>query len=167
MEKKVSVAGDAQALWQCLLSTVAMQGYEFVMQNPPTQLRAKRGSKLSSMVMEGTQGGYRDLTVTMLPKGDLTEVCFNFEFPSWAMTLPGTKKECEVLVEEFVKMAGQTGQPGAVPAGAATCPACKAAVTPGAKFCGSCGAPMGKTCAKCGATVGTGAKFCDSCGAQL
>jgi len=167
MEKKVSVAGDAQALWQCLLNTLAMQGYELVMQNPPTQLRAKRGSKLSSMVMEGTQGGYRDLTVTMLPQGDLTEVLFNFGFASWAMTLPGTKKECAALVDNFVKMAEQAGRPQAAPPGAATCPACKAQVTPGAAFRSSCGAPMGKTCAKCGAKVGAAAEFCDNCGAQV
>jgi hypothetical protein len=61
-----------------------------------------------------------------------------------------------------------------------TCPACRTLNPAGAKFCGSCGAPMGAApspgrkareqqaavCARCGAELRPSNKFCGSCGAK-
>ncbi|HSD90461.1 MAG TPA: zinc ribbon domain-containing protein [Kofleriaceae bacterium] len=52
----------------------------------------------------------------------------------------------------------------------AGCPHCKARLAPGAKFCASCGKPVGQTaaankfCTGCGGQLQAGAKFCASCG---
>jgi hypothetical protein len=52
----------------------------------------------------------------------------------------------------------------------AQCPSCKARITPGTKFCASCGKPVGvaaaakKFCTGCGAQMAGGAKFCGECG---
>lgn len=70
-------------------------------------------------------------------------------------------------------MAGVQGKSGAAAAGAVgasvACPKCQAAVQAGAKFCGSCGAPMpaATACPKCQAAVAPGAKFCGNCGAPM
>lgn len=48
-----------------------------------------------------------------------------------------------------------------------TCPKCGSPVNQGAKFCGSCGSPMGAVCPKCGAPIAQGAKFCGSCGSPI
>lgn len=46
-----------------------------------------------------------------------------------------------------------------------TCPACKAEVAAGARFCAQCGQQMGAAkCAKCQAELAPGARFCSSCG---
>lgn len=48
------------------------------------------------------------------------------------------------------------------------CPACKAQVPAGSKFCPSCGgamAPAKEKCVKCGAEIEPGSKFCPQCGA--
>ncbi len=50
-----------------------------------------------------------------------------------------------------------------------TCPNCKEANAPSAKFCGSCGQSLQKpkmACVKCGAELSDGAKFCGECGAS-
>ncbi len=49
------------------------------------------------------------------------------------------------------------------------CTACGAQLTPGAKFCPSCGAKQAGAgvCPACGASVQAGAKFCASCGQKL
>ena len=46
------------------------------------------------------------------------------------------------------------------------CASCRAALRPGAKFCGRCGAPapVGRPCPSCGSTMPTGARFCPDCG---
>src|SRR5882672_3075129 len=56
------------------------------------------------------------------------------------------------------------------------CPFCGAEVRPGAKFCGSCAAPLGQAatspsaaaattiCVNCGAEAKTDSRFCKSCG---
>jgi len=49
------------------------------------------------------------------------------------------------------------------------CPHCRAALSPGAKFCASCGKPVGSGVAKafctgCGAQLAAGARFCAGCG---
>jgi hypothetical protein len=155
--KTVRVKGEVQALWQTLLGTLYAHQYELETQSPYTLLRAKRGSKVSSMLLEGTKGGFRQLSVTFSPQqGGETEVRFEFEFPSWAITLPATQQECYNLVEEFARQAGQGTEPGQLAGGSrvgsdqsAFCPSCGARVTPGAKFCVSCGAALtAKACAK-------------------
>jgi hypothetical protein len=174
MQKIVNVTGDADALWQTLLGTLYAHEYEIEAQNPYTQLTAKRGSKVSSLILEGTKSGFRQLNVTFVPReGKETEVRFQFDFPSWAITLPATKQECDELVDEFVRQAGQGAEPGQAAAGAVPsgqtryCPSCGVEVAQGAKFCNSCGAALtAKTCAKCGAAVRPEAKFCDNCGAH-
>jgi hypothetical protein len=60
-----------------------------------------------------------------------------------------------------------------VQAAAMSCARCGAALLPGDRFCGSCGAPVATaplterptTCATCGASLAEGARFCSSCGA--
>ena len=51
---------------------------------------------------------------------------------------------------------------------AAACPKCNASLTPGAKFCGACGSPVGARakvfCTDCGGEIASGAKFCAGCG---
>lgn len=51
------------------------------------------------------------------------------------------------------------------------CPKCKSEVTPGSKFCTTCGAPLNvksnACCPVCGAEIPAGAKFCVSCGHNL
>lgn len=51
--------------------------------------------------------------------------------------------------------------------GSTTCPQCKQAVRPGAKFCDNCGAPVAQkanVCSACGKPLRPGARFCDECG---
>lgn len=52
---------------------------------------------------------------------------------------------------------------------AAVCPACRAPLPDGAKFCAQCGqaVPQSRTCPKCHAQVSAGARFCSACGAPL
>lgn len=52
------------------------------------------------------------------------------------------------------------------------CPACGSTVGCGAKFCRSCGAPLGQppaaaTCMGCGQPLRPGAKFCNKCGTKV
>jgi hypothetical protein len=55
----------------------------------------------------------------------------------------------------------------------ATCSKCSATIVAGAKFCGSCGAPVlvsasaGRFCSGCGTKNDSEAKFCKSCGKPL
>ena len=50
----------------------------------------------------------------------------------------------------------------------AACPKCHATLKAKAKFCSSCGSPVGQAakafCAECGGELAPGAKFCDQCG---
>ena len=48
-----------------------------------------------------------------------------------------------------------------------TCQKCGSPVTPGMKFCESCGAKIeaSAVCPKCGAALAPNVKFCESCGA--
>ena len=56
-------------------------------------------------------------------------------------------------------------QPAAQPV--AHCIACGQPLTPGARFCPSCGAKQeAQACIKCGAPLQAGAKFCPQCGAK-
>ncbi len=52
---------------------------------------------------------------------------------------------------------------------AATCPACGAALRPGARFCRICGQAVAQapTCANCGAALRPGARFCAKCGHEV
>jgi len=47
------------------------------------------------------------------------------------------------------------------------CASCKRANRAGARFCSSCGSPLGLRCAACGVACEAGAQFCDGCGAAL
>ena len=47
------------------------------------------------------------------------------------------------------------------------CAACGFANRPGALFCGSCGAQLGRSCPKCGEVVAAGLAYCTACGAEL
>jgi hypothetical protein len=56
------------------------------------------------------------------------------------------------------------------------CPSCGAAVSPGLKFCGNCGAvlvsrvaqpPQGASCPSCGSQVAPGTQFCGECGKPI
>jgi membrane protease subunit (stomatin/prohibitin family) len=70
---------------------------------------------------------------------------------------------------------GGPGMPVPLPVGgggaAATvaCPKCQTANPAGAKFCGSCGAPMPapQACAKCQTPIAPGSKFCSNCGTPV
>src|SRR5919106_343916 len=47
------------------------------------------------------------------------------------------------------------------------CAACGFANRPGALFCGSCGAQLGRSCPECGEVVAPGLAYCTACGAEL
>src|ERR1700747_591984 len=47
------------------------------------------------------------------------------------------------------------------------CSQCHAENPPGMKFCGHCGAPLGRSCPSCGASNPAQHKFCGHCGAPL
>ena len=47
---------------------------------------------------------------------------------------------------------------------AAYCTSCGGELTPGAKFCASCGTAVAAACVNCGAELPDGAAFCPSCG---
>jgi predicted RNA-binding Zn-ribbon protein involved in translation (DUF1610 family) len=170
MKRMVHVRGDVEALWQTLLNTLTVHGYQIEQQNPYTQVQAKRGSKAISFFVGGTKDGYRELNVTLFPQvRDEFDVQFQFNFPSWTITLPGTKRECSDLIDEFVRLAQMAPKPAApvtqAPKVQARCPSCNQPVRAGAKFCDNCGASLVLVCAKCGAQLPPGSKFCDSCGA--
>lgn len=63
---------------------------------------------------------------------------------------------------------GMAAAAGASASGA-VCPACKAAVPAGAKFCPSCGQKLGGAafCPECGAKIPAGSKFCPECGQKI
>jgi class 3 adenylate cyclase/tetratricopeptide (TPR) repeat protein len=46
----------------------------------------------------------------------------------------------------------------------AACSNCGAQNAEGARFCASCGTPLGASCSRCGATLPDGARFCSACG---
>lgn len=54
------------------------------------------------------------------------------------------------------------------PAAVLSCPSCRADNAPGARFCSSCGKPLGALkCSKCQAELAAGARFCSSCGEKI
>src|SRR6476620_9213419 len=48
-----------------------------------------------------------------------------------------------------------------------TCARCQAEIPAGARFCPSCGAPVGTPCPQCAAPVFAGQRFCTGCGADV
>ncbi|MHC9542490.1 MAG: SPFH domain-containing protein [Vulcanimicrobiota bacterium] len=87
-----------------------------------------------------------------------------------------------MMMPQMMAQAMQQG--GAAPVGGATqganqaaphaaagammvCPKCQAQVPGNAKFCLSCGAPMGIKCPKCQGDVPANAKFCMNCGTPI
>lgn len=65
--------------------------------------------------------------------------------------------------------AAAVGAAAGAAASGAVCPACKAAVPAGAKFCPSCGQKLGGAafCPECGAKIPAGSKFCPECGQKI
>lgn len=177
-ERTVYVKGDVRTIWQHLLNTLTAHRYEIESQSPHTLISAKRGSKLSSFLLEGTTGGYRELNIALSPQqaGEF-EIKFRFEFPAWAMTLPGTKKDCSRMVDEFVQITAGASETVA-PQGT-VCEKCGTENPVDASFCRECGAklqlrtlekktaPEPLVCPKCKASLPAGAKFCSACGARL
>lgn len=173
-ERTVRVKGDVKTVWQNLLDTLAVHRYEIESQSPYTLISTKRGSKLSSLLLEGTTGGFRQLNVTLFPKGEEEfEVQFRFEFPSWAITLPGAKKDCSRMIDEFVQLA--EGASEAIVAEEVVCEKCKTSNPVSASFCGECGTKLqlreqratSPVCPKCKASLPPGSKFCSECGTRL
>jgi Double zinc ribbon len=66
---------------------------------------------------------------------------------------------------------GHHGAPPFAGAPSIQCPRCNAVtpLTPGARFCASCGGPLAAepTCKGCGMTLTRGAAFCQGCGAKV
>jgi membrane protease subunit (stomatin/prohibitin family) len=73
----------------------------------------------------------------------------------------------------FVAAPAQTGDQDhaaaapASPVATVECAECHGQVRAGAKFCDSCGKPMGKHCANCNAELAGTAKFCGDCGTPV
>lgn len=79
----------------------------------------------------------------------------------------------EVIFSSTKKVAITGTSQAAAVASPMTCSKCGGKIAAGAKFCGSCGAPVpvpvstGKFCSECGEKNEGGAKFCKSCGKPL
>ena len=68
------------------------------------------------------------------------------------------------LMSSVLGQSASVKAPAAAQATAA-CPACRADNAAGARFCSSCGKPMGAAkCGKCQAELAAGSKFCSACG---
>jgi class 3 adenylate cyclase/CRP-like cAMP-binding protein len=61
-------------------------------------------------------------------------------------------------------MKGSDAGSSAVDSGQASCPACGNPNPAGFRFCGACGASLGRVCSTCGAEVPSGFRFCGICG---
>jgi len=173
MKVNVTVYGQAPSVWQSLLGTLYAHEYKIESQSPYTTLTASRGNKTLIQFLVTTKGGYRDLVVTLTPKGgNAIAVQFNFRFPMVTTVYEGTMKDCREMVAQF---AAAAAQPGAAPA--PPTPGVQAASSPPPAAAAATGyapppAPgrvdvSGATCKACGAVVGPGARFCHGCGASL
>jgi hypothetical protein len=70
--------------------------------------------------------------------------------------------------ESLVDLVDGDGPRKVTPAAAAACcPSCSKPVKPGARFCESCGKPIGCLCPRCGRPVRPQARFCEACGTAL
>ena len=69
---------------------------------------------------------------------------------------------CKAPVAQGAKFCNNCGQKLV-----ATCPSCGAELVPGAKFCNNCGQKLSTSCPSCGAETAPGAKFCNNCGQKL
>lgn len=79
-------------------------------------------------------------------------------------------------MQETAGMAQNTQSQNAVPqnANGVRCPSCCSINAPGARFCSSCGKPLGQSmqpkkafCPNCGEEINPGAKFCSGCGTKV
>lgn len=84
--------------------------------------------------------------------------------------------EIEQASAEVARLQALIQQMKASPVVIGSCPACSAPVTPGLRFCGSCGAPLaqqapmaapGFACPNCGAAQAPGSRFCGECGTSF
>lgn len=167
-ERTVRLHGNVKQVWQRLEETLIANGYTIGQQFPTTRLSASKGNKLlTGLTMVNTATGYRELSVTLIPKSQPSnelEVNFRFSFPGYGVaTTSGARAECEHVVNEFAAMAESDATSASV------CPNCQAANPAGAAFCSECGTKLGAipVCAKCGAPLRPGTKFCGACGASV
>jgi hypothetical protein len=106
------------------------------------------------------------------------EVCWNEERGMCEDCAPNLQEhaaaiQAQVAVEQVWEKARKVDQTDGMDVSAkqaASCPKCGAGVQPKAKFCSSCGSPVGQKakrfCAECGGELLPTAKFCGGCGAK-
>jgi ribosomal protein L40E len=182
--EKVSVGGEMSAVWAHLLTTLQANRYEIDQQIPGTHVSARRGKKLSNLLLSTPRYGFRELDVDLYPSGRSpqdTEVTFKFVFPAYGVTWPSIKKDCRELVDQFARRVRSEPAPAAGRAapGGLTCAACHSSNPPDARFCRGCGGvltpavaeppatPPSPRCEQCQAESPAGAVFCSACGARL
>ena len=82
--------------------------------------------------------------------------------------LPG---EVFQVIENTILSGGRTvmvsGAGAAVATGMIVCPACKAQLPAGSKFCNHCGEKLDTKCPACGSDITPGSAFCSECGQKL
>lgn len=75
------------------------------------------------------------------------------------------------VIESYIMSGGKTvvinSAGAAVGEGMTLCPACKAQIPAGSKFCNHCGAKLNTKCPSCGAAIAPGSSFCSECGQKL
>ena len=75
------------------------------------------------------------------------------------------------VIESYIMSGGKTvvinSAGAAVSEGMTICPACKAQIPAGSKFCNHCGAKLNTKCPSCGAAIAPGSSFCSECGQKL
>lgn len=193
IERTIRIRSNVETAWQHLLRTLAVNNYSVKTQDPCRQIVAERGTKLSSLLLEGTKSGFRILTVTVSPAPKQEreyDFLFRFDFPSWALTLSQTRKDCLAMIEGFVELAeGKAASPlTSLPvhlssvgfSGSLECQNCRAQNPADALFCANCGAklhPAATTtnnqvsqelsCDACGASIPPDSKYCANCGKSL
>lgn len=104
------------------------------------------------------------------------DVCWNAERGLCEACAPDLQEaaaaiQAQVAVEQTWDKARQADQTAGLDAAtpqAATCPKCHGPLKAGAKFCSSCGTPVGAKaksfCADCGEALAPDARFCAGCG---
>jgi hypothetical protein len=181
--EKVTVGGATSAVWAHLLTTLQANRYEIDQQIPSSHVSARRGKKLSNLLLSTPRYGFRELDVDLFPLGrspQETEVTFKFVFPAYGVTWPSIKKDCRDLVDQFVRrVRSEPATTGRAAPGGLTCAACHNSNPLDARFCRDCGgvltpaaaecpaSPAPPRCEQCQAESPAGAVFCSACGARL
>ena len=99
--EKVNVGGEMPAVWAHLLTTLQANRYEIEQQIPCSHVSARRGKKLSNLLLSTPRYGFRELDVDLYPSGRNprdTEVTFKFVFPAYGVP-PGrrSRRTAEIL----------------------------------------------------------------------